>query len=321
MTDTIEATQTAEALDSYSRTVMSVYDNAGPSVVSIRVGSSGGGRFGQETGAGSGAIVAPDGLIVTNDHVISGAKEIEVVLHDGESRPARVVGRDKPTDLAILKVSGRSLAALEFGDSDALRPGQLVIALGNPFGFQNTVTAGIVSALGRSLRGVSGQLIEGVIQSDAALNPGNSGGPLLDSSAHIVGINTAIIRPAQGISFSIPAKTASFVVAELITHGSVRRVQLGIHITTQPITRRTQRVMQHDRASVVVVTDVEGKSLARDAGVRSGDFLLAINDEPVATPDDIYRSLAGVAAGSPVTLTVYRGDRRRSLVGLAPPID
>ncbi len=320
MTDTLSTEAPSTALDSYSRTVMGVYESAGPSVVSIRVGSGSRDRRQQETGAGSGVIVAPDGLIVTNDHVVSSAREIDVVLFDGETRPARILGRDRATDLAIIKVSGSSLSSVGFGDSDALRPGQLVIALGNPFGFENTVTAGIVSALGRSLRGVSGQLIEGVIQSDAALNPGNSGGPLLNSAADIVGINTAIIRPAQGISFSIPAKTASFVVGELITHGEVRRVQLGIHVTTQPITRRTQRVMQHERPTVVVVTDVERESLAWDAGVRSGDFLLSVNDDPISTPDDIYRTLAGVSGGSPVTLIVYRGDRRRSLVGLAPPI-
>lgn len=310
-------------LDAYSQAVTRVYEDAGPSVVSIRIHRGGGrNRFApEEAGAGSGVIIAPDGLIMTNDHVVDGSRGIDVVLHDGASRPAQIVGRDRATDLAVIKVSGSSLPALEFGNSDELRPGQLVIALGNPFGFQNTITSGIVSALGRSLRGVSGQLIEGVIQSDVALNPGNSGGPLLDGNARIVGINTAIIRPAQGISFSIPAKTAAFVASELITHGLVRRVLLGIQAVTQPITRRTQRVMQHERPSAVVVTSVEPASLAAGAGIRSGDLILSVNDETIASPDDIYRSLASVREGAPVTIQVFRGQRRRSLVGTAPPIE
>jgi len=262
-----------ELLDAYSRAVTSVVDLVGPTVVSIRVRvpavNKGAGRLPREwrrpygapedgsgelqEGAGSGVIIAPDGYILTNDHVVADAREILVTLVDDRMFNAELVGRDPATDLALIHVSGEVLPAATLGDSTALRAGQLVIALGNPLGFSNTVSAGVVSALGRSMRSPSGRLIEQVIQSDVALNPGNSGGPLVDSRGLVVGINSAIIKPAQGISLAIPVNTAKFVIGEILGHGKVRRPHLGIEARVRPISRRSQRVLGHPSSTVIEV--------------------------------------------------------------------
>jgi len=310
-----------EALDAYSSAVTSVYDTVGPAVVSVQVGPqlppsphSGSTEPGEVVGAGSGVIIAPDGFVVTNHHVVRGGRDIHVVLADGDSSSARIVGEDEATDLALLRVSGGSLPAAEIGNSDSIHPGQLVVALGNPLGFQNTVSAGIVSALGRTLRGQSGRLIEGIIQSDVALNPGNSGGPLVDSGARVIGINTAIIRSAQGISFAIPSNTVRFVISEILAHGHVRRPQLGVEAAVQPISRRTQRLLEHPGLSVVVVQRLEQGGLAHRAGVRSGDLILSVGGNLVSNTDDIHRALSHSAGVERITVSVYRHQERRELV-------
>ncbi len=312
-----------ELLDAYSRAVTGVYDLVGPTVVSIRV------QFNELTdryrpqpteeppgGAGSGVIVTPDGFILTNDHVVNGAKAVQATLIDGRTLQADVVGRDPATDLALIKVYSATLPAATLGDSDLVRPGQLVIALGNPLGFQNTVSAGIVSALGRSLRGESGRLIEGIIQSDVAMNPGNSGGPLVDSSGRVVGINTAIIRAAQGISFSVPINTARFVLSELMAHRKVRRAKLGVEARSRPIPRRFQRALDHDASTIVEVLRVETGGPAERAGVSSGDLIFAVDSVHVANMDDLHRILGSQKPGSEFELHIWRrtGVRQVSII-------
>lgn len=327
--------QDRELLDAYSRAVTGVVEAVGPTVVSIRVrapapqshaqGRGAGprewrrpygmpdGRSEMQEGAGSGVIITPDGFILTNDHVVSGAREIIVTLVDDRSFHADLVGRDPATDLALIRVTGEKLPAAELGSSAELRSGQLVIALGNPLGFSNTVSAGVVSAVGRSLRSPSGRLIEQIIQSDVALNPGNSGGPLVDSRGYVVGINTAIIQMAQGISFSIPIDAARFVIGELISHGRVRRAHLGIEARVRPIGRRFQRVLGHPATSVIEVLRLQKNGPARRAGLVSGDLIYAVDTQPVSSMDDLHRYLAAREPGSTVTLGVVRGTERLSL--------
>ena len=312
-----------ELLDAYSRAVTSVYERVGPTVVSIGVQFARQAR-GQRrtapdappTGAGSGVIVTPDGFILTNDHVVDGATDVQATLIDGRTLRADIVGRDPATDLALIKVYADTLPSADLGDSDRLRPGQLVIALGNPLGFQNTVSAGIVSALGRSLRGESGRLIEGIIQSDVAMNPGNSGGPLVDSSGRIVGINTAIIRAAQGISFSVPVNTARFVLSELMAHRKVRRAKLGIEAQSRPIPRRFQRAIGHDAATVVEVLRLEPAGPAERAGVEPGDLIFAVDDTRVANMDELHHILANGKPGGTFQLGIWRrsGIQRLAIV-------
>lgn len=307
------------ALDAYSQSVTSVYDKLGPAVVSVQVGHTGSAGSparpdrGDVEGAGSGLIIAPDGFVVTNHHVVRETRAITVVFADGESVPARMVGSDETTDLALLRVTSNALPAATLGNSDELRPGQIVIAMGNPFGFQNTVSAGIVSALGRTLRGESGRLIEGIIQSDVALNPGNSGGPLADSSARVVGINTAIIRAAQGISFSVPSNTVQYVVSEILAHGKVRRPELGVEAIVQPISRRTQRLLDHSGLSVVVVQRIVRGGLAYRAGIKSGDLILKVQGQPICSTDDIHRVLSDTQNRGPLAVTVYRHQERKEV--------
>lgn len=237
----------SEALDAYSRAIVEVVQKVGPSVVSIGTRSV----FGE--GAGSGFIVSGDGFVVTNDHVVGNAEAVEVIMTDGRRFVARRIGSDKATDLAVLRLDERGLPTAPFGKSQDLKVGQLCVAIGNPLGFQNTVTAGVISALGRSLRGQSGRLIDNVIQSDAALNPGNSGGPLLDSHGRVIGVNTAIIAGAQSISFSIPSATAEWVVGELITHGKVHRGYLGLVGATRPISKHLARQFKSPTPTAVQV--------------------------------------------------------------------
>ena len=307
----------AEILDAYSRAVTRVFDLVGPTVVSIQVEFSGapqGYAPGQEqSGAGSGVIVTPDGFILTNNHVVDRAKLVRATLIDGRSLPADVIGSDPATDLALLKVNSETLPAAELGDSDKLHPGQLVIALGNPFGFQNTISSGIVSALGRNLRSESGRLIDGIIQSDVAMNPGNSGGPLVDSAGRVVGINTAIVRAAQGIGFSVPVNTARFVLSELMAHQKVRRAKLGVEARVRAIPRRFQRALDHNAPTVVEVMALEPGGPAARAGIERSDLIVALDSVHVANMDDLHRVLAGREPGSTVALRIWRRGQVKDL--------
>jgi S1-C subfamily serine protease len=295
-----------DLLDAYSRAVVSVVEKVGPAVVSIgakkRARSP---RFGQE-GAGSGVIIAPDGFVLTNHHVVEGAEEVRVNLTDGRSLPADLVGSDPATDLAVVRAEASNLPIAELGDSDASRVGQLVIAIGNPLGFQSTVSTGVISAVGRALRSQSGRLIENVIQTDVPLNPGNSGGPLVDSRGRVIGINTAMIFMAQGISFAVPVNTVKWVVGELVTRGRVRRAYLGIAGQVRPIGRRVQRHLDLQAATAVEVVSVEERGPARRGGLREGDLVVGVNGKNVGSVDDIHRLLTGWVGGSPLSLTILR---------------
>ncbi len=303
-----------ELLDAYSRAVIGVVEKVGPAVVSIGVKKQSRSRRERGEAAGSGVIIAPDGFVLTNNHVVERASEIEVGLTDGNSFSAQVVGTDPATDLGVVRVGGSGLPAAQLGNSDALRVGQLVIAIGNPLGFQNTVSSGVISALGRSLRGESGRLIEGVIQTDVALNPGNSGGPLVDSRARVVGINTAMIAMAQGLSFAVPINTAKWVVSELLTRGKVRRAYLGLAGQTRPVGRRTQRFFELPTLTAVEVVSVEPNGPAFRAGLLEHDLIVLVNGVSVGSVDDIHRLLVGKETDSLVTLTVLRSGKRREIV-------
>jgi S1-C subfamily serine protease len=251
-------------------------------------------------------IVAPDGYAVTNSHVIHGASRLEATLTDGRTLGAMLVGDDPSTDLALIRIHDTGLPTATLGQSATLRVGQLVVAIGNPYGFQSTVSTGVVSALGRSFRSTTGRLIDGVIQTDAALNPGNSGGPLVDSEGRVVGINTAVIAMAQGLSFAVPIDTAKWVVAELLVGGRVRRAWLGIGVETRPLDRRLARTLGLPSAHAVEIVSVEPESPAARAGLREGDSIVAIGGRPVAAVDDVHRTLAGAAIGVETSVVVVR---------------
>lgn len=299
-----------ELLDSYSRTVVSVADMVGPAVVSLVVGRSGSGRPIGVQGAGSGVIIAPDGYVLTNAHVAHGAGRVQATLTDGRVLDGVHVGEDPSTDLALIRLSDTGLPVAELGRSAGLRVGQLVVAIGNPLGFQSTVSAGVVSALGRSLRSQTGRLIENVIQTDVALNPGSSGGPLVDSSRRVVGINTAIIAMAQGLSFAIPVDTATWVIGELLAHGRVRRIRLGLAAQSRPIDPALARRLGIRTTHVVEILSVEPGGPAAMAGLRSGDWIFAVDEQPTATVDDLHRRLAGVVPGVSLNVRVVRGGNR-----------
>jgi S1-C subfamily serine protease len=309
-------TTDTDLLDAYSHAVVGVVERVGPAVVSIVVGgraTDGGTRRAEGQGAGSGVIIAPDGYVLTNSHVVHGGSRLEVTLTDGRTLGAALVGEDPATDLAVVRVSASGLPWAVPGDSAALRVGQLVIAIGNPLGFQSTVSSGVVSALGRSLRGTTGRLIEDIIQTDVALNPGNSGGPLVDSRGRIVGINTAIIALAQGLSFAVPMNTAKWVVSELLSEGRVRRGYLGLSGQRRPLDRRLARAHGLETTHAVEVMSVEAAGPAVRAGLRAGDLIVAAAGTPIVSVDDLHRLLAGPAAiGHPVTLTIVRGRERLS---------
>jgi S1-C subfamily serine protease len=296
--------------DAYSRAVTSAVDAVAPSVVSISVGDEGG-RHGQ--GTGSGFVFADDGLILTNSHVVDGAARVEVTLPDGRDCSADVVGHDPDTDLAVVRITAGDLTTATLGDSARLRPGQLVVAIGNPYGFQHTVTAGVVSALGRSLRSRSGRLIEQVIQTDAALNPGNSGGPLVTSDGRVVGVNTAIIAGGQGLSFAVPISTAMLVVPALLRDGRVRRGYLGIAGQTVPLLRRVTRFHHLTQDSAVLVTSVESGAPAHRAGLKDGDLIVAFDTATINSLDDLHRALTDDRIGSRGVLRVLRGTERLEL--------
>jgi len=306
-------------LDSYSRAVIAAVERVSPSVVNVEVHhrASGRARSGEpreRRGGGSGFVFTPDGLILTNSHVVHDATRIEVTLADGRRAPAHTVGDDPATDLAVIRIDASGLQAVPLGDSQQLRPGQMAIAIGNPYGFQSTVTAGVISALGRSLRSYSGRLIEDVIQTDAALNPGNSGGPLVDSRGQVIGVNTATIQPAQGICFAIGINTAKFVASRLLRDGRIRRSYIGVSAQTVPIHRRVVRFYNLERETGVVVVGVEDRSPARTAGLREGDVIVALtvanNERPVAGVDDLHRLLTDAQVGARCLLTVIRHTER-----------
>ena len=292
--------------DAYSAAVVAAVDRVGPAVVHIRVEKA----RGRGEGSGSGFVIAPDGYLLTNSHVAGGAAALEVSLPDGRTAVATLVGEDPDSDLAVLKVGLSGLSHLRLADSSRLRVGQIAIAIGSPYGFAQTVTAGIVSALGRSMRSQSGRLVDNVIQTDAALNPGNSGGPLVDTAGHAIGVNTAMIRPAQGICFAIAANTAERVAVALIREGRVRRAFLGVGGHDAVIARRIVRHFELDHESGLRVSSVEHDSPAASAGIRSGDLIVAFGDEPVRGVDDLQRMLTGPRIGDVVDIVVLRRDQR-----------
>jgi S1-C subfamily serine protease len=291
-----------DILDAYSQAVVRVAERVGPAVVSIaRVSNRG------PAGAGSGVVFAPDGYVLTNAHVAQGARLLELGFTDGTTSRAHVVGVDQATDLAVVRASGPVPNSARLGSSSSLRVGQLVIAIGNPLGFSSTVSAGVVSALGRTMRARDGRAMEGIIQSDVALNPGNSGGPLVDSGGRVVGVNTAIILGAQGISFSVPIDTAKWVLGELMTHGRVRRGWLGIAGQNRPIGRELARKLELGHASGVEVTGFEQRGPASQSGLRCGDIVVSFDGHPVRDVDDIHRALQRWPSGRSARLSVVRG--------------
>ncbi len=302
-----------DPLDAYSRAVVGVVEKVGPAVVAIRVRSNTRSPHMRGESAGSGVIIAPDGFVLTNAHVVDQASEVEVGLTDGRMLVAQIVGCDSATDLAVVRTSASGLPTAILGSSDSLRVGQLVIAIGNPLGFQSTVSTGVISALGRALRSQTGRLIENVIQTDVPLNPGNSGGPLVDSRGRVIGINTAMIFMAQGISFSVPVSTAKWVVGELVKRGKVQRSTLGIAGQVRPVDRWLQRHLGITAETAVEVVFVEERSPARLAGLRSGDLIVALNGQSIATVDDLHRLLVGFPSGVSLSLAILRGDERRTL--------
>jgi S1-C subfamily serine protease len=295
-----------QLLDAYSRAVVGVVERVGPAVVGIRVKMKAAARRSATEGAGSGVIVTPDGFILTNNHVVEGAGDLTVSLTEGNEFSATTVGTDPATDLAVIRVGAAGIPIAELGNSDTLRAGQLVIAIGNPLGFQNTVSTGVISALGRSLRSQSGRLIENVIQTDVSLNPGNSGGPLVDSRGLVIGINTAMIPMAQGISFAIPINTARWVVGELINRGKVRRYYLGIVGKSRPIGRKVQHHFDLTSGTVVEVVSVEKNGPAHRAGLSAGDLIIRINNISITGVDDIHRILSALPQRPTLAITILR---------------
>jgi S1-C subfamily serine protease len=288
--------------DAYSRAVIGAVDTVGPAVLHLQVS----GLKDGSGGAGSGVVFTPDAYVLTNSHVVSGARKIEATFPDGRSLAAHLVGDDPDTDLAVLRLDGETPVFARLGDSRRLRVGQLVVAIGNPFGFQCTVTAGVVSALGRSLRTRSGRLIDSVIQTDAALNPGNSGGPLVTASGEVVGINTAIIGMAQGICFSISASTVEFVAARLIRDGRVRRCYIGVAGQNVPLPRRVVRFHELARETGVRIQSTAPDGAARAAGLTSGDVIVAVDGIPVGDIDELHRLMTEERVGKPVPVTLLR---------------
>jgi S1-C subfamily serine protease len=301
----------ADLLDAYSEAVVAVVDAVGPSVVSVRTNVRGGRRSG--AGAGSGVVIASDGYVLTNSHVVHGANDFEVALTDGRRFAATLTGDDPGTDLALIRIDAPALPAARFGRSARLRVGQLVIAIGNPFGFESTVSAGVVSALGRSLRSTTGRLIDNIIQTDVALNPGNSGGPLVDSRGRVVGINSAVFAMAQGISFAVPIDTATWVVPQFLARGRVSRAYLGFGGQSRPFDRRLARAVGVPNTRAVEIVSVEPATPAASAGLQTGDLVVAIGERPVETVDDVHRLLVAWPVDTPLTVVIVRGTERRDV--------
>src|SRR6267378_5239769 len=288
-------------LDEYSRTVVSVVDLVAPASVNTETGVEH-----SQNGNGSGFIIAPDGFILTNSHVVHSASELVVNLPDGREYRARLVGDDPDTDLAVIRIDGSQLPYVRLADSEKLRVGQVAIAIGNPFGFQASVTTGVISALGRSMHAQSGRLIDNIIQTDASLNPGNSGGPLANSAGEVIGVNTAMIRPAQGICFAIASNTAKLVAGWLIKEGRIRRGYVGIAGQTVPLHRRVARFYHLPLATGVLVISVEKGSPSEQARIQPNDIVVAFNDEPIGSVHDLHKKLVGDCIGAVCKLTIIR---------------
>jgi S1-C subfamily serine protease len=296
-------------LDVYSRTVAAVVNRVAGSVVNIRVTA---GARGQ--GSGSGFVIARDGFILTNSHVVHAAREMEVTLHDGRSFQAQMIGADPETDLAVVRIDAPDLQHVRLADSAAIRVGQIAVAIGSPFGFQQTVTAGIVSALGRTMRAESGRLMDDIIQTDAALNPGNSGGPLVNSAGEVIGVNTAVILPAQGICFAIASNTAQFVAGWLIKEGRLRRSSIGVAGQNVPLHPRVVRFHKLPMSRGILVAELEAASPAALAGVRPGDVIVGFKGQPIGTIDDLHKRLTASEIGVASPLMVLRGTEKLFLV-------
>lgn len=306
----ISATDQA-LLDAYSRAVIHVVDTVGPAVVNISVARAT--TRGEQSGAGSGVVIAPDGYLLTNSHVVTGATRLTVGFTDGTTRPATVVGADPATDLAVIRTFDSGLAYAKLGESEHVHVGQLVIAMGNPLGFESSVSTGVVSARGRAMRSQDGRLIENIIQHTAPLNPGNSGGPLLTSHGEVIGINTAIIAMAQGIGFAVPADTAKSVLSQILQYGRVRRGYLGIGGRARPLDRRLVRALELPAAFAVEVMKVEPGSPSSQAGISMGDIIVAANDKAVQSVDDLHRFLSEWPIGEPARLRILRRTELRTV--------
>ena len=305
--------------DAYSRAVIAAVETAGPAVVHLKVypqGRAPSRSLDQEdeaSASGSGFIFTPDGFLITNSHVVAGGGEIEAILCDGRRFPARVVGEDPDTDLALLRLPEGGLPALGFGDSSRLRPGQLAVALGNPLGFESTVTAGVISALGRSFRSGSGRLIDDIIQTDAALNPGSSGGPLVDSRGRVIGVNTAVIRQAQGLCFAIPVNTVSAVASALLREGRVRRGYIGLGGQNISLSRHAARLLGLPGSTALRAILIEEGGPAQRSGLREGDILLSFDGEAIGGMDELRRRLGERSIGLASRIAVLRHSKRLEL--------
>ena len=309
------ATGTADAalLDEYSRAVVSAVERVAPSVVNIEVQQRSENQRRDIAGNGSGFVITPDGFILTNSHVVHAATRIIVNLSGGRDYPAELIGDDPETDLAVIRIDASQLVHVRLADSESLRVGQLAVAIGNPFGFQASVTAGVISALGRSMYSQSGRLIDNIIQTDAALNPGNSGGPLVNSAGEVIGVNTAMIRPAQGICFAIASNTARLVAGWLIRDGRIRRSYIGVAGQNVPLHRRVVRFYNLPLETGVLVVSVEKNSPAERAGLRQGDLIVAFNGEPIGSVHDLHKVLVGEQIGVSASLTAIRHTEKLEL--------
>ena len=302
-----------ELLDAYSRAVVGAVEKVSPSVVKIDVKKRmtqpamfGRGTMREVPGSGSGFIFTPDGFILTNSHVVHDVTDIDVALSDGRHFPAKVIGDDPDTDLAVIRIEAQDLAAAKLGNSQSLKVGQMVVAIGNPYGFQCTVTSGVVSAVGRSLRTSTGRLIDDVIQTDASLNPGNSGGPLVNSRGEVIGVNTAIILPAQGICFAIPSNIANFVASSLMRDGRIRRGRIGMAGQNVDLKEDFVKSMNLSSGKGVLVVSIEKGSPAQKAGLEPGDVIVGLEGTPVSNIDDLHKLLTEDMIGKAVTLAAIR---------------
>ncbi len=313
------STDDSYLLDDYSRTVTSVAERVSRSVVKIDVEQQRGPSAAVQSGSGSGFVFTPDGFIITNSHVVHGASKIQVKTLDGESFSAHLVGEDPDTDLALIRIDAPHLFAVTLGDSQSIRVGQLAIAIGNPYGFQYTVTAGVVSALGRSLRSQSGRLIEDVIQTDAALNPGNSGGPLVNARGEVIGVNTATILPAQGLCFAISVNTAKFIAGRLIKDRFIRRSYIGLQAQTAPLNRTIAKFHGVENKTGALALTIEPKSPAERAGMREGDVIVRFGGEEILGVDGLHKLLNEERTGSATPVVVLRGKNKLELVVTPEP--
>jgi S1-C subfamily serine protease len=307
-----EANPDRSLIDAYSNAVVDVVDRVGPAVVRVDVAADRQRR--SRGGSGSGFVISPDGFVITNSHVVQHADTVRLGLIDGSGVDANVIGNDPDTDLALLRIAQTTaLPYVRLGDSKNLRRGQIAIAIGNPLGFESTVTAGIVSALGRTLRAESGRMIDDVIQTDASLNPGNSGGPLVASNGEVIGVNTAVIMGAQGICFAVASNTASYVVSEVIRHGRVRRGYIGIGAQTVPVPKRWGPIAGLRQSHAVIVASVEPSSPASKAGIRIGDVVVAVAGMTISGVDDLLRSLHADRIGQETDIDIVTRGKRRTV--------